>query len=72
MLVATGWLSDWAWRAGDWLRESEGLRAKLEAAETELEAARTGRAQADEKIEKLQQYMQVIVLCGPAGGDAGI
>lgn len=48
-----------AWRAGDWLRESEGLGAKLEAAETELEAARAGRAQADEKIEKLQQYMQV-------------
>ncbi len=50
---------DEAWRAGDLLRESESLRAKLEAAETELEAARAGRAQADEKIEKLQQYMQV-------------
>jgi predicted RNase H-like nuclease (RuvC/YqgF family) len=45
--------------AGDWLRESEDAKAKLESAETELEAARTGRAQADEKIEKLQQYMQV-------------
>jgi hypothetical protein len=45
-----------AWRAG---RECEGLRATLEAAERELEAARAGRAQADEKVEKLQQYMQV-------------
>lgn len=41
------------------MRESEGLRARLEAAETELEAARAGRAQADAKMEKLQQYMQV-------------
>ena len=41
------------------MRESAGLRAKLEAAETELEAARAGRAQAEDKIEKLQQYMQV-------------
>ena len=41
-------------RAGDWQRESEGLQAKLEAAEAELEGARTGRAQADEKVEKLQ------------------
>ena len=37
----------------------ENLLATIEAAERELEAARAGRAQADEKVEKLQQYMQV-------------
>jgi hypothetical protein len=57
--LATRRLSGGACHAGDWLRESEGVRAKLEAAEAELEAARTGRAQADEKIAKLQQCMQV-------------
>ena len=42
--------------------EKECVAARLADMEAELETARCGQAQADARIEKLQQYVQVMML----------
>ena len=46
--------------AGRLATEKECVAARLADVEGELETARCGQAQADARIEKLQQYVQVI------------
>ena len=46
--------------AGELRAASEGIGARLVAAEADLEAALSGRTVAEAKVEKLQQYMQVM------------
>jgi hypothetical protein len=48
--------------AGELRAVSEGVGARLVAAEADLEAALSGRTVAEAKVEKLQQYMQVMGL----------